>query len=287
MLGIWDLISFPNNLCEGTGSIYGKDGVCYLKEECTKLEGTRDGPCASGFGVCCIFILPCGATVKQNLTYLIQDVTTNPGLISCPYTICPISKAVNRIRLDLNKFTIAGPVAHADQTGAAANTLNTGSSVGDCAIDTFVVSSGGGGKSSPVICGTNSNQHIYVDTDGENCITASFVFGGDTLEREYDIRVLQYDTTNQMGGPQGCLQYFLGATEPPHGGIITSFNWQFRFVNDGDPTTAPVLDVQNTIHLSNQNYDICVRRTAGACAICWAAATMGTATLARGSFGLR
>ena len=44
---------------------------------------------------------------------------------------------------------------------------------------------------------------VYVDTDGENCITASFVFGGDTLEREYDIRVLQYDTSNQMGGPQG------------------------------------------------------------------------------------
>ena len=46
-------------------------------------------------------IPPCGATVTQNLSYLIQDVTTNPGLISCPYTICPISKAVNRIRLDL------------------------------------------------------------------------------------------------------------------------------------------------------------------------------------------
>ena len=43
----------------------------------------------------------CGATVTQNLTYLIQDVTTNPGVISCPYTICPIHKAVNRIRLDL------------------------------------------------------------------------------------------------------------------------------------------------------------------------------------------
>ena len=45
---------FQNDLCEGTGSIYGKSGVCYLKEECTRLEGTRDGPCASGFGVCCI-----------------------------------------------------------------------------------------------------------------------------------------------------------------------------------------------------------------------------------------
>ena len=44
---------------------------------------------------------------------------------------------------------------------------------------------------------------------------------------------------------QGCLQYFLGATDPPHGGIITSFNWQFRFVNDGDPNTPPILDVQS------------------------------------------
>ena len=61
--------------------------------------------------------------------------------------------------LYVQKFTIAQPVSHTDQTGAAANTLNTGSSVGDCAIDTFVVTSGGGGNSSPVICGINSNQH--------------------------------------------------------------------------------------------------------------------------------
>ena len=43
----------------------------------------------------------------------------------------------------------------------------------------------------------------------------------------------------------------------------------------------------DTIHLSNLNYDICVRRSAGACAICWAASVMGRATFARGSFGLR
>ena len=43
-------------------------------------------------------------------------------------------------------------------------------------------------------------------------------------------------------------------------------------------------------HLSSQNYDICVRRAAGQCAICWNAATAGTttagATAVRGSFGL-
>jgi hypothetical protein len=54
-------------------------------------------------------------------------------------------------------FVIAPPVSLADQSGNAANTLNTGTGMGDCLIDTFVVSGSGG--SSPVICGTNSGQH--------------------------------------------------------------------------------------------------------------------------------
>ena len=45
----------------------------------------------------------CGATVTQNLTYLIQDATTNPTTKVCAYTLCPVSESVNRIRLD---FTV-------------------------------------------------------------------------------------------------------------------------------------------------------------------------------------
>ena len=45
----------------------------------------------------------CGATVTQNLTYLIQDATTNPPTKVCAYTLCPVSESVNRIRLD---FTV-------------------------------------------------------------------------------------------------------------------------------------------------------------------------------------
>ena len=62
-------------------------------------------------------------------------------------------------------FVIAPPVSLLDQSGNAANTvtgnaanlIGTGSSMGDCLIDTFSVS--GSGTSSPVICGTNSGQH--------------------------------------------------------------------------------------------------------------------------------
>ena len=66
---------------------------------------------------------------------------------------------------------------------------------------------------------------MIVDTDGENCITAAFVFGGDSVEREYDIRVVQYETNNEMGGPPGCLQFLLGTVVAPHSGTITSFNF--------------------------------------------------------------
>ena len=49
-------------------------------------------------------VLPsCGATVTQNLTYLVQDITSNPTSKVCAYTLCPVSESVNRIRLD---FTV-------------------------------------------------------------------------------------------------------------------------------------------------------------------------------------
>ena len=66
---------------------------------------------------------------------------------------------------------------------------------------------------------------MIVDTDGVSCVTASFVFGGDSTEREYDIRVLQYDINDEMGGTPGCLQFFIGAATPPHGGTALSFNF--------------------------------------------------------------
>jgi len=265
LLAFFNYVTFPNAICQGTGDIDGRSGVCWTKEECAALNGIADGGCASGYGVCCIFMPSCGATVTQNLTYLIQDATTNPTTKVCAYTLCPVSESVNRIRLDFTTFDIADPAV------ATAGSTTSGSAAGDCATDSFSVSAGGGGRSSPIICGANTGQHVIVDTDGASCVTASFVFGGDSTEREYDIRVLQYEADNEMGGPPGCLQFLLGTVAAPHGGTITSFNW----VN---PQGA---------HLSNQNYDVCIRRAAGQCAICWTTSiTQDQANGVAGSFGL-
>ena len=46
--------SFQNEICQGTGDIDGRSGICWTKEECAALNGIADGGCASGYGVCCI-----------------------------------------------------------------------------------------------------------------------------------------------------------------------------------------------------------------------------------------
>merc|ERR1719418_53134 len=120
-------------------------------------------------------------------------------------------------------------------------------------MDTFQVTGSGG--ASPVICGANDGQHMIVDTDGTTCVTAAFSFGLDTATRNYRIHAIQYDRLNEMGGPAGCLQFFTGATGT---------------------------------HLANQDYDVCVRRLADRCSICWSPIISGqnAATTARGTFGL-
>ena len=69
---------------------------------------------------------------------------------------------------------------------------------------------------------------MYVDTDGTTCVTASFVYGGDSVMREYEIKVTQFGNDDPVkGGPPGCLQYF----EAEEGtGIVRTFNF-------GDPMT--------------------------------------------------
>merc|ERR1719512_578824 len=162
-------------------------------------------------------------------------------------------------------FNIAAPFV-VDTTGTPPVSLATqGGAIGHCTMDTFQVTGTGGG--SPVICGNNDGQHMIVDTDGTACVTAAFSFGSDTTTRNYRIHAIQYDRLNEMGGPAGCLQFFTGAT-----GTVNTFNW-------ATATTST--------HLANQDYDVCVRRLADRCSICWSPITTGaTATPVRGSFGL-
>jgi len=252
-IGIFNVVRFPNDVCKGSGSL---NGTCYTKEECSNRKGTASGECANGFGVCCVISLTCGGSSSDNCTNLVQAATTSPTT-DCQYKICPVSSSVNRIRLDLSTFVIAGPGA------VTAATITTVDAWGQCLTDTFSVTSSG--KAAPVICGTNSGQHMIVDSNGMDCITATFNFGGGTTSRSYSIHVIQFEMSNKMGGPPGCLQYFTGTT-----GTISSFNWV---------STA-------SVHLANQDYDVCIRRPKDKCAICYSETAKFVTKTTKGTFGV-
>jgi len=270
-IGIFNIVKFDNDVCD-TGN--QMNGTCYTAEECTDRNGVASGSCAEGYGVCCVITLTCGATTRENCTYLSQEMTNTPDTDSdssqsCTYNICPVTDSVRRIRLEMEQFDIEGPFSP-DLTGNAAASFGTGNSIGQCLGDSFLAASGVG--SSPVICGTNTGQHMVLDTDGSMCVTAIFNFrSGGNEQRSYRIHVLQFGEFNDMGGPMGCLQYYTGEM-----GTVNSFNWN---------------GIATSVHLANHNYNVCVRRRVDACRICWSPiqtpTTIGSfANTVRGTFGI-
>jgi len=262
-IGIFNVVKFNNDVCNADNQ--QMNGTCYTAEECASRDGVASGSCAEGYGVCCIITVSCGGSTSENCTYLSQAASTTPNTDSddlnqqCSYSICPRTSTVNRIRLDLMMFMIAPPYA-ATLDGNAGGAENANRALGQCTGDTFQAGN------SPVICGANDGQHMIVDSDGSSCVTALFTFGGGTVNRRYTIHVIQYESTNEMGGPPGCLQFFTGAT-----GMVQTFNWQTA-------TTS--------VHLASQSYDVCVRKMIGMCVICWAPETTGVVDTTTGSFGV-
>jgi len=273
-IGIFNIVKFNNDVCD-TGN--NMNGTCYTAEECTNRNGVASGSCADGYGVCCVITLTCGATTSENCTYMSQDMSATPARDSddsrsCSYTICPVTSDVRRIRLELTTFDIEGPFTPAldGAAGATAGTVATtdaNTAIGQCRGDQFVAATGLG--SSPIICGFNAGQHMILDTDGTMCVKAMFTFStSGNVQRSYRIHNVQFGGNNDMGGPAGCLQYYTGEM-----GTVNSFNWN---------------GVAASVHLANQDYDVCIRQRADACRICWAPITTGTfgGAIAQGSFGV-
>ena len=51
VFSIFQIVKFNNDACS---AIDGTTGTCYTASECTANGGQDKGPCASGFGVCCV-----------------------------------------------------------------------------------------------------------------------------------------------------------------------------------------------------------------------------------------
>lgn len=271
---IFQIIKFENAPCKG-GT---RNGTCFTSAECESAGGTEDGDCADGFGVCCTTVLTEGGSTSLNQSYIVMASSATVAAGGMSYKICPSSSDVCRIRFDFTTFTLAQPVTEAnvyELAAVAATDIAHAASLGDCMEDQFSITSPNGGT--PVICGGNAGQHMIVDSDGTSCSQVNFGIGSAVVTRQWDIMVTQYKCGEEAGGPSGCLQWHMTAT-----GKIRSFN--FPDQADG----AVVADT--TSHLSNQAYNICIRKPATANRICYIPCTniAGTAAapLVQAAFGI-
>merc|ERR1711971_828041 len=247
VLSVFNVVTFPNSAC---GASNGYNGTCYTSSECEAKGGTASGTCASSFGVCCVFSISCGGSSSANNSYaVISSYSTSTDSDPCTYTFCPTNTDVCKLRIDFDTMVLTAP-SGVSSTPAAADSIT----VGDCTVDSLTVSNPGGAVP-PTICGYNTGQHMWVPaSDSCNQIHIDIDTGSTTTTRKWQIKVTQYECGNMMMPEQECLQYHTASE-----GKIASFNWD---------TTATTIAASQT-HLSDQYYDICLRRARGYCSICY------------------
>jgi len=277
-LSMFNIVRFPNDHCDAGGS---RNGTCYTKEECSNKGGTEDGSCASGYGVCCTFVANCGAVLSENNTYFESEGEEDSH---CSIQVCKGKDNIVQLRLDFITFVINGPATDIAATDAKTvsghpNILTAegedASLASRCLTDVFAVSNPGG-PSPPQICGTSTDEHMYVDM-GSDCVDLTFLLGTGTrtvADPQWTIRVTQYDSGYTNLAPFGCTQYYWKEDSDSDGkGTIQSYNWQ-----GGDG-----------FHLANQKQVICIRREDDQKRICYGVAATtdfavsGTAAVAAAS----
>ncbi|XP_055912861.1 uncharacterized protein LOC129946631 [Eupeodes corollae] len=234
-LSLFEVFKFENSKCSvSLSDIRLLHGICYHEFECNSFGGTAMGACASGVGVCCVFVKGCGDTTDQQVVYFESPNYPTPvtEALIC-VLIVNLRQNVRQLRLDFSMFELSRPTQ------------------GECLQDQFVVSGQNVNFIVPIICGINTGQHIYVDVDNaiENRVYVS-VFAKGSSPRSFNIKITQLE---RDFAPDDCLQFY---TEPE--GYIKSFNYdQFgTIVESGEAT-----------YLNNLNYAICIKRVKQMCTI--------------------
>lgn len=230
------VVRFTNDECETES---GFSGTCYTSQECENLEGLSHGECADGYGVCCFMTYTCRETVHHNISYFVPPSYPNTEEQA---NLCPLKVAIEpgicQIRLDFTRFDILGPRE------------------GDCLDDLFVVMGGNSNHRIPVICGDNSNQHIYVNVDTvEGPIELQMITGIAAYARDWRIKISMIACDSHHKAPAGCLQYITGTT-----GHLQSFNFNQR-------------DETRLGYLNAADYAICLRRERDMCSVTYSVRT--------------
>jgi len=255
VFSLFSIVQFPNAQCT-TSSTSFTLGTCYSSTECSSNGGTAYGSCAAGFGVCCVFSTStCGTTISKNCTYI-----TNPGFPSgytttgtCTFTVSKMSSEICQLRLDFATLELV--VSTASTTAGQCGSTSGGTTISDA-----LTVAGQTGRNPPVICGTSTGHHMYVDTGTGSGDTVSIPFALTATtgaSRKWNIKVSQIECTaawreiflafrlpSLETSCPGCTQCFTGAT-----GNVQSYGF-------GTPQ-----------FLYSQQYSACFRQELGYCSI--------------------
>ncbi|KAF6208664.1 hypothetical protein GE061_017122 [Apolygus lucorum] len=206
-----------------------RSGTCLNTYDCRIQNGESSGPCALGFGVCCVFAVSCGSMVENNITYLVNPgfPSLMNGKMECKIKIKKMAPDVTQFRLDFIHFNMGQPNR---KTGA-------------CDSDVFKVT---GGSSRDInLCGQNSGQHMYFDVENiKDAVTITMNLTQD-IYRIWEIKVSQIEFNSRA--PAGCNQYYHGTK-----GVIQTMNYAI-----------------NGRHLADQDYSICIRQEEKMCSIAY------------------
>jgi len=214
--------------------------------ECSSRGGSSQGNCAAGFGVCCIFTYSSSKSViNQNNSYI-----TNPGYPSnyataetLTYTIAKSSDDICRIRLDYDLFVLTTP-ATVTKVGQCDTDRMTIATTGETTVPTSAALGLFGVY--PMLCGTQTGYHSYIDLSCTSTDTATLSFVlGDTTNNQYKVKVTQLSCDDpDVAAQVGCFQYFTGVS-----GTIDSYNFG------------------NSAQLATLDYTNCIRQEEGYCCI--------------------
>merc|ERR1712223_769801 len=263
---LFSVVTFGNGECTSGTSVSGgaTAGTCYSSTECSDKKGMSSGNCASGFGVCCVFLNTgaATATISENRTRLrnaeYPSITTATAAQSIVYTVNKMKSDICQIRLDFGTFIIAGPSVTTEVIPAASTTICQDSLVLATSDNSVVTSSPFG-----TLCGALTGEHLYVElsptsSDALTATLATIVDGTLTAaiaQRVWDIKVSQIECHATYRAPPGCQRYFMESS-----GKIISMNF---YKVTGSTYAA---GAQNTgLDIATSHIRSCIRRVKGMC----------------------
>jgi len=221
LFSIFQIVKFNNDACP---AIDGTTGTCYTASECTANGGQDKGPCASGFGVCCVAVVdPCDTNVRLNNSYIVNrgfpgtvqdsgntDCASERGLdrqigLTSTYTINKAASDIVQVRIDFIYLELSAPA------------------MGDCNNDTITITGADpvSQKTIPTnLCGTLTGQHMYISMKQVDTVTLTITLSS-LVAQKWQILVRQYDSSQtDYLAPRGCLQYFR-----QDNGVIETYNY--------------------------------------------------------------